>query len=167
MCTEPFLGSNRMWILLILHDKKQVLFFDVLLTVHLSIILVINQLNAQILVLQVLCAAWTKRKLSSALAILLSKRYGLWKDGVCEEANQSAIGISASSSAWLTCDWYCVCADTVVTWNALLRHSAWQRYANSTGLSPYSVCQFPFETQLFHSQIKHFMLKHSVLVSGR
>jgi len=57
MSTEPFLGSNGLRILLTMHDKQQVLLFDILLTVHLSIISVINQLNAQILVLQVLCAA--------------------------------------------------------------------------------------------------------------
>jgi len=50
LCREPLLGSNRMGILLILHVK-----------------------------LQLLCAAWCKRKLSSALAILISKRYGRWK----------------------------------------------------------------------------------------
>jgi len=67
-------------------------------------------------------------------------------DGLREEVNQSALGISASSSTWLTCGWYSVSAGTVVTWNALLGHNAWQRYANATGLSPYSVSQFPFET---------------------
>jgi len=40
---------QKTWRLKILHDKMEN--FDVLLTAHLSIILVINQLNAQIFVL--------------------------------------------------------------------------------------------------------------------
>ena len=44
---------TRQWDATLQHeiDQLEYLFFDVLLTVHLSIILVINQLNAQILIL--------------------------------------------------------------------------------------------------------------------
>jgi hypothetical protein len=73
------------------------------------------------------------------------------EDRVYEEIHQSALGITASSSAWLT-RWHSVSAGTVVTWKASLRHNAWQRYADATRLSPYSVCQFSFKTQLFNSQ---------------